>query len=181
MVPEVPPLASVNEIDFGGQVEKKPADDPDVDNDAVMGVVPGCSAVIVGWFVSVFALIEAIALLFTEKLRIPTAEVQDGTGVSVVATVAVPEQAAVPLESWAVVGGAVAPFPPAVITRGVPGAMVLAPVKTTVAVAPAEPLLKRLRLQDWPAVPAIGPSEEVMVAVPEQLAEPLERVAVVDD
>jgi hypothetical protein len=47
MVPEVPPLASVSEIDFGGQVEKKPADDPDVDKEAVMGVVPGCAAVIV--------------------------------------------------------------------------------------------------------------------------------------
>jgi hypothetical protein len=57
-------LASVTEIDFGGQVEKKPADDPEVDRDARMGVVPGCSAVMV--VVVVFASMLAMAVLLTE-------------------------------------------------------------------------------------------------------------------
>ena len=54
-VPLVLPFASVTEIDFGGQVEKYPADEPDPAIEAVITVVPGNSAVI--WLVS--ALIEA--------------------------------------------------------------------------------------------------------------------------
>jgi hypothetical protein len=45
MVPDVVWSARVNEIDFGGQVEKKPAEEPDPATDEVMKVVPGCPAV----------------------------------------------------------------------------------------------------------------------------------------
>ena len=37
---------SVTEMDFGGQVEKYPAEDPEPATDAVIAVVPGCAAVI---------------------------------------------------------------------------------------------------------------------------------------
>ena len=77
---------------------------------------------------------------------------QLGTWVKTVPTVALPEQVAVPLESVAVVGGAGAFTPPAVIVSGVPPAIVFAPDKATVAVAPVEPL-KLLRVQVCPAVP----------------------------
>ena len=49
-VPLVLPFARVTEIDFGGQVEKYPADEPDPATDAVIAVVPGNSAVI--WLVT---------------------------------------------------------------------------------------------------------------------------------
>ena len=81
----------------------------------------------------------------TEKLRVPMDEPQLGTGAAVVTTVAVPEQFAVPFDSNAVVGGAVAPPPPEVMDSCVPLAIVLVPVKLTVAVAPTDPLLKLLR------------------------------------
>ena len=73
--------------------------------------------------------------------------------------IAVPEQVAVPFDSVAVVGTEVAPVPPAVMTSGVPLAIVFALVKATVAVAPLEPLLKPLRLQVCPVVPVIVPPE----------------------
>jgi len=52
-------------------------------------------------------------------------------------------------------------------------------VKVTVAVSPVELLLKLLSVQVSPAVPAIGPSERGDGRVPEQVAVPLARVAVV--
>ena len=70
----VVPFARVTEIDLGGQVEKYPADDPDPATDAVIAVVPGCSAVI--WLVSV--LIEATIALLPCKLSVPMAAVQLG-------------------------------------------------------------------------------------------------------
>jgi hypothetical protein len=76
-----------------------------------------------------------------------------------VVTVAVPEQTAVPSESLAVVGAAVASVPPAVMDSVVPLAMVLAPVKATVAVAPLEPLLKSLNVQVCPDVPVMLPPD----------------------
>ena len=112
-------------------------------------------------------------------MRLPMDVEQSGTGVIVVATVAVPEQVAVPFESVAMIGGAVAFRPPVTMVSAVPLAIVFALVKATVAVAPVELLLKLLRVQVCPVVPAIGPSQEVMVAVPEQVAVPLDRVAVV--
>ena len=66
MVPEVLPLARVTAIDAGGHVEKKPADDPDWDIEAVMAVVPGCPAVMVTRFVLVLVVTEAILELPTE-------------------------------------------------------------------------------------------------------------------
>src|SRR5579863_1512880 len=67
MVPVVAPLAKVTEIDLGGQVEKYPADEPEPAMDAVMTVVPGCSAVI-----SLFReLMEAMAALPTMNWRVP--------------------------------------------------------------------------------------------------------------
>jgi hypothetical protein len=55
------PFARVTEIDFGEQVEKYPAEDPDPAIEAVIAVVPGNSAVI--WLVS--GLIDAIAAVPT--------------------------------------------------------------------------------------------------------------------
>lgn len=66
MVPEVLPLASVNEIDFGGQVEKYPAEEPEPATEAVMVVVPGCAAVIVTWLVEVLLAMVATWGLPTE-------------------------------------------------------------------------------------------------------------------
>jgi hypothetical protein len=63
------------------------------------------------------------------------------------AIVAVPEQVAVPFDSVAAVGDEVAPSPPAVMATGVPPAIVLDPVKVTVAAVPVDPLLKLLRVQ----------------------------------
>jgi hypothetical protein len=60
MVPAVSPLASVTEIDFGGQVEKYPAEELEPATDAVMVVVPGCPAVIVTWLVVVLVTMEAM-------------------------------------------------------------------------------------------------------------------------
>ena len=37
---------NVTEMDFGGQVLKYPAEDPEPATDAVIAVVPGCAAVI---------------------------------------------------------------------------------------------------------------------------------------
>ena len=54
-------------------------------------------------------------------------------GVSAVITLAVPLPVALPLLSVAVVGGVVAPYPEFVTDRWVPLAMVLLPVKVTVA------------------------------------------------
>ena len=71
----------------------------------------------------------------------------------------VPEQVAVPLDSVAVVGGAVAPVPPFESSSGVPFATVLASVNVSVAAAPVEPLLNPLTLQVSPAVPVIAPPE----------------------
>jgi hypothetical protein len=66
MVPDVLPLASIIEIDFGGQVEKYPAEEPERATEAVMEVVPGCSAVIVTWLVVVLVAMEATLGLPTE-------------------------------------------------------------------------------------------------------------------
>jgi hypothetical protein len=71
---------------------------------------------------------------------------------STVAIVAVPEQVAVPLPAVADVGAAVALLPRAVITRAVPPAMVLVPVKATVAVAVLESL-KLVNVHVCPVVP----------------------------
>ena len=70
--------------------------------------------------------------------------------------VAVPEQVAVPLPKVAVVGAADAPDPREVITKAVPPAIVLVPVKATVAVAVDE-LLKLERVQVWVAEPVMVP------------------------
>ena len=43
-------IGSVTEIDFGGQVEKYPAEEPEPATEAVIAVVPGISAVI--WLVT---------------------------------------------------------------------------------------------------------------------------------
>src|SRR5580698_471273 len=66
-VPLVSPLASVSEMDLGGQVEKYPADEPEPAMEAVMTVVPGCWAVI--WFVS--ESIEAMDALPTLNCNTP--------------------------------------------------------------------------------------------------------------
>ena len=101
-----------------------------------------------------------------------------GTWVNVVVTDAVPEQVAVPLDSVAEVGAGLALTPPAEIASGVPLAMVFAPVRVAVAMVP-EPVLKPLRVQVCPAVPLITEIDELIAAVPEQVAVPLESVAVV--
>ena len=54
MVPFVAPFAKVTLIDFGGQVEKKPADEAEPADKTVISVVPGCAAVI--WLVSLLML-----------------------------------------------------------------------------------------------------------------------------
>ena len=59
-VPTVFPLAKVTLIDFGGQVEKYPADELPPATDAVITVVPGWSAVILTWFVVVLVTMEAM-------------------------------------------------------------------------------------------------------------------------
>ena len=64
---------------------------------AVMAVVPGCCAVMT----LVVALMLATEELPTVKLSVPMDEPQLGTGRSVVATDAAPEQFAVPFESKA--------------------------------------------------------------------------------
>lgn len=70
-----------------------------------------------------------------------------------------PEHVAVPLDSVAWVGEAVAPVPPAVIKSGVPLATVLDEDRVMVAVVPVPPLLKLLTLQVCPADPEIVPPE----------------------
>jgi hypothetical protein len=76
-----------------------------------------------------------------------------------VTIVAVPEQVAVPFESVAVVGGKEAPEPPAEIFSAVPLAIVFAPVRKIVAVAPVKPLLKPFTTQVFPAAPVIVPPD----------------------
>jgi hypothetical protein len=94
----------------------------------------------------------------------------------------VPEQLAVPLDSVANVGGEVAPTPPSVMLKRVELAIVFAPVKVTVAVAPVEPLLNMLTLQFCPGVPTVKfPTVVAIVAVPEQIAVPFDNVAVVGE
>ena len=66
--------------------------------------------------------------------------------------VAVPLQVALPLPAVALVGTAVAPVPRSANNRLAPPAMVLRPVRATVARA-LLPLLKAVRLQVWPTVP----------------------------
>ena len=65
-MPEVLPLARVIEMDFGGQVEKYPAEEPEPATEAVMAVVPGCAAVIVTWLVVVLVTMLATWGLPTE-------------------------------------------------------------------------------------------------------------------
>jgi hypothetical protein len=73
-VPDVWPLASVTEMDLGGQVEKYPASEPEPATDAVMTVVPGCSAVI-----SLVSLsMEAMAAVPTENWSAPIDDGQVG-------------------------------------------------------------------------------------------------------
>jgi hypothetical protein len=96
-------------------------------------------------------------VLATAKENVPIDAEQEGTGVVVVVTVAVPEQAAVPLERRAEVGFVVALTPPVVIESGAPPAIVLSAVKVTVAVAPEEPLLKSVSVHVWPVVPVMLP------------------------
>ena len=74
----------------------------------------------------------------------------------------VPEQVAVPFESVACVGGAVAPVPPEVMMRGVPEAsegVEFTFVNWRVAVAPVDPLLKSFTLHVCPAVPVTVPPD----------------------
>ena len=66
--------------------------------------------------------------------------------------VAVPLQVALPLPAVALSGAAVAPLPRLANTRLVPPAMVLRPVRATVARA-LLPWLKAVRLQVCPTVP----------------------------
>ena len=108
----------------------------------------------------VFAVVSVIYAVapfnpLLKLVRLQVCPAAPAMGPSCVVTVAAPEQVAVPLESVAVVGAEVAPVPPAVMTSGVPLAMVLSPVKATVAAALVEPLLKLLTTQVCPAVPAI--------------------------
>jgi hypothetical protein len=65
----------VTEMEFGGQVLKKPADDPDPAIEAVIAVVPGCAAVIM--FVA--ALSIAIEEVPTEYESVPIELEQTGT------------------------------------------------------------------------------------------------------
>ena len=67
MMPFVLPLARAILIDFGGQVEKYPADEDDCAMVAVMTVVPGCSAVMT----LVVGLIVATEVLPDRKLSVP--------------------------------------------------------------------------------------------------------------
>jgi hypothetical protein len=117
----------------------------------------------------------------TEKERVPIEFAQVGTLVSEVVTGTVPEHVAELLdESTAVVGGVVALTPPSARVSGVPSAIVFVPVKTTVAVAPVEPLLNVVRLQVPPAAPTVVLARtDATFTVPEQVAVPLESVAVV--
>ena len=73
-VPFVVPSARVRLIDFGGHVEKYPAEDPEPAIDALMAVVPGALAVI--WLA--FVLMVATVALPTEKLKKPIDDVQLG-------------------------------------------------------------------------------------------------------
>jgi len=68
----------VTEMDFGGQVLKKPADEPDPAIEAVMAVVPGCAAVMI--FVAAFRV--AIAEVLTAYDRVPIELEQAGTEVT---------------------------------------------------------------------------------------------------
>lgn len=76
-----------------------------------------------------------------------------------------PVQVAVPFESVAVVGCAVAPEPTTEMLSWVPLAIVFAPVKATDAVAPVKPLLKPLTTQVCPADPVIVPPDTYSAAV----------------
>ncbi len=67
MTPFVLPLAKEILIDFGGQVEKYPADEADCAMAAVMTVVPGCSAVMT-LFVGLIVATEELPLA---KLSVP--------------------------------------------------------------------------------------------------------------
>ena len=116
---------------------------------AVMAVVPGCCAVMTLVVASMLATEEVPTL----KESVPMDEPQLGTDVTVVSTAAAPEQSAVPFVSKAAVGAVTAPPPPEVMDSSVPGVIVLAEVKLTVAVAPTEPLLNWTRLQYCPTVP----------------------------
>jgi hypothetical protein len=79
-MPLVAPFANVTLMDFGGQVEKLPANDDDWAMFAVMVVVPGCSAVIVeSGLVLVPAAMLATLELLAVKLSVPMEEPQAGT------------------------------------------------------------------------------------------------------
>src|ERR1700722_417419 len=67
MTPFVLPLANAMLIDFGGQVEKYPADEDDCAMVAVITVVPGCSAVIT-FFVGSMVAMEPLPVA---KLSVP--------------------------------------------------------------------------------------------------------------
>jgi hypothetical protein len=113
---------------------------------------------------------------------VPAASEHLGTGVRVEVMGSDPEQLAVPLDSMARVGGEVAPAPPSEMLKRVEAAIVFAPVNVTVAVAPLEPLLKMLTLQFCPAEPTVKFAKtDAIVAVPEQVAVPFDKVAVVGD
>ena len=71
-----------------------------------------------------------------------------------VATFGVPEQVAVPLEKVPVIGALEYPEPGSRMVRGVPLAIVSAPVSGTVAVAPPV----KVRAHVCPADPLIEPS-----------------------
>ena len=82
MLPASLPFSSVTEMFCGGQVEKKPAEEPEPFTEAVMAVVPGNCAVI--WLVSL--LMVAIAGVPTVKLNVPIAAVQVGSEVTPLAS-----------------------------------------------------------------------------------------------
>jgi len=73
----VPPF-NVTDIDFGGQVVKYPADDPDPAIEAEIAVVPGCAAVIT--LVAAFSV--ATLPVLTEYESVPIELEHDGTDVT---------------------------------------------------------------------------------------------------
>src|SRR5580698_9410761 len=75
MTPFVLPLAKAMLIDFGGQVEKYPAEEADCAMVAVITVVPGCSAVMI----FVVGSMEATPALPLAKLKVPTEFEHSGT------------------------------------------------------------------------------------------------------
>src|ERR1035441_6063569 len=74
-IPLVLPLAKARLIDFGGQVEKYPAEEAVCAMVAVMTVVPGCCAVIT----LVAELMVATAELPVAKLSVPMEEEHSGS------------------------------------------------------------------------------------------------------